>query len=176
MLSPTGQVLAANDMLRELVPAVVREMNGRLRFADAAADCFIDQALAANPRGHAKGSLVPWVAVRGRGKIPPAVVQLMPIRSGAGEPFTRAILTVSPVRPRPAPKPEVLQRVFGLSPAEARIASGLAAQQTIAGMAVGYCVSRETVRSQVKTVLAKTGTKRQLDLAVLLAGLYVPNL
>ena len=175
VLGNSGQVLAANGGLVELVPAVVREMNSRLRFVDAAADCMIEEALATNGSGHAH-SLAPWTAVRGRGEAPPAIVHLMPLRGAAGEPFARAILTITVVRPRPAPKPQVLQRLFGLSPAEARIASGLAAQRTIAAMADGYCVSRETVRSQVKTVLAKTGTKRQLDLAVLLAGLYVPNL
>jgi DNA-binding CsgD family transcriptional regulator len=176
VLGHAGQVLAANGGFVELVPVVVREMTGRLRFADASADCLIDQALAANCKGHAQGILVPWIAIRGRGDRPPAIVQLMPLRSKSGEPFARAILTITLVRPRPAPRPQVLQRLFGLSPAEARIASGLAAQQTIAAMADGYCVSRETVRSQVKTVLGKTGTKRQLDLAVLLAGLPVPNL
>ena len=64
----------------------------------------------------------------------------------------------------------LLQGLFDLSPAEARVACGIAERQTIEAIADELGVSRETVRCQLKSVLAKTGTKRQLDLALLLVG------
>jgi DNA-binding CsgD family transcriptional regulator len=37
-------------------------------------------------------------------------------------------------------------------------------------MAASYGLSRETVRTQLKSVMAKTGTSRQAELALLLSG------
>ena len=65
--------------------------------------------------------------------------------------------------------------MFGLSPAEARVASGIAGRQTLEAIARDFGISRETVRSQLKTVFAKTGAKRQLDLAVLLSCVHLPK-
>jgi len=44
-----------------------------------------------------------------------------------------------------------------------------------AGRASSPGVSRDTVRSQLKSVLAKTGPPRQVDLAALLVGAGFPR-
>lgn len=59
---------------------------------------------------------------------------------------------------------EQLQTLFGLTPAEAKIAIGLANGHTLAEMADLGDVSMNTVRSQLKQVLSKTGTGRQVEL------------
>jgi DNA-binding CsgD family transcriptional regulator len=61
--------------------------------------------------------------------------------------------------------------LFDLSPSEARIARDLTRGQTIKEIAEAAGTSPETVRSQVKSVMAKTGTNRQAEIAALLAGL-----
>lgn len=66
---------------------------------------------------------------------------------------------------------ETLRMLFGLTPAEARLALALLDGQSLAEAADLYCVGRETVRSQVKSILQKTGTRRQAELVRLLAGL-----
>jgi DNA-binding CsgD family transcriptional regulator len=53
---------------------------------------------------------------------------------------------------------------------EAKVARAIAGLQTIEGIADSLRLSRETVRTQLKSVLAKTGLSRQADLAALLAG------
>jgi DNA-binding CsgD family transcriptional regulator len=66
------------------------------------------------------------------------------------------------------PPQEVLRTLYGLTPAECRVALLLAdghAPRKIADM-VG--VTDNTVRSQIKSIFAKTGVKRQAELIRLL--------
>ena len=54
-----------------------------------------------------------------------------------------------------------MRELFRLTPTEARIAHALAHGKSIAEIASAHRASRETVRKQLKTVFAKTGTNRQ---------------
>lgn len=75
-----------------------------------------------------------------------------------------AILFVSdPARPLETP-PELLQRLFGLTPAEAQVAALLAAGHSLQAIAEQQSVAVGTVRSQLKTIFSKTGTNRQGEL------------
>lgn len=66
---------------------------------------------------------------------------------------------------------EILQSAYGLSPAESRLALLLLAGRSMTEAADVNNVSRETVRSQLKSVFLKTGTRRQGELISLLGGL-----
>lgn len=57
-----------------------------------------------------------------------------------------------------------LQQLYGLTPAEARLASRLAAGEPLDAAAAGLGVARETVRSQLRAIFQKTGTRRQGEL------------
>lgn len=61
-----------------------------------------------------------------------------------------------------------LERLFALSPAEARLATRLADGEGLEEAAVALGVSRNTARSQLQSVFAKTGINRQGDLVRLL--------
>lgn len=61
-----------------------------------------------------------------------------------------------------------LQQLFELTPAEARIAAGLAEGWATDTLAVELGVQRNTVQSHVKRLLEKTGTSRQSQLVGLL--------
>jgi DNA-binding CsgD family transcriptional regulator len=173
VVSRSGSLLAANRLFAELVPHTVRKLDGRVRLADEAADRFVENLLA-QPHRHSTTGSVRTVPIRGPGGKPTAILQVIPLNNSGGEVHAdAAILAIRPVRPPAVPTPSILQRLFDLSPAEARVASALAARRTIAAIAKDFGVSRETVRSQTKTVFVKTGVKRQLDLAVLLSGLLL---
>jgi DNA-binding CsgD family transcriptional regulator len=103
---------------------------------------------------------------------PPYIVHVVPVRRAANDVFynASAVLVVTPVVPAQVATAEVLQGLFDLTPAEARVARSIAELQTIESIAATLGVSRETVRTQLKAVLSKTGTGRQGDLAALLAG------
>lgn len=62
------------------------------------------------------------------------------------------------------PAPELLARVFGFTPAEARLAAALATGQTIQDIADSWSVSRNTIKTHLRGAFAKTETSRQSDL------------
>ncbi len=57
-----------------------------------------------------------------------------------------------------------LAQLFGLTPAEALLASELASGASLEEAAASLGVSRNTVRSQLQSVFQKTGTNRQVEL------------
>jgi len=58
----------------------------------------------------------------------------------------------------------LLRSLFGLSPAEARLTHLLVTGKSLSSAASELHISRHTVRTQLKSVFAKTGTNRQPDL------------
>lgn len=84
-------------------------------------------------------------------------------------PLKRTALLVLRDPARPAMLPvEDLERLFGLSPAEARLATRLADGDVLDDAAQLLGISRNTARSQLQSVFAKTGINRQGDLVRLL--------
>jgi len=171
VLSPTGKLVAANRLFEALIPETVRTARGRPRLVDPTADRLIEDLISrsCSVRG---GSIQPIPLRLQNGKAP-TMVHFFPVPAVAGDVFEGlgAIVVVTTAQARAAPSLEMLRNLFDLSPAEARVAQCIAARRTVEAIADRSGVSRETVRSQLKSVLAKTGTKRQLDLAVLLLGL-----
>lgn len=67
--------------------------------------------------------------------------------------------------------PEVLCRLFGLTLAEARVAVAATAAGSIAELAAALSLGRNTVKTQLKQVYAKTGTRGRAELMRLVLGL-----
>jgi DNA-binding CsgD family transcriptional regulator len=108
----------------------------------------------------------------GRQALIVVVMTLPPGRTGAtasDEPF--AILVVHNPELESGPIRVVLQDAFGLTPAEARIADGLASCASIEGLSEFYGISIETVRSHLKSIFLKTERRRQSEVMALLARL-----
>jgi len=80
------------------------------------------------------------------------------------------LMIVTPVDKARVPSADLLQGLFDLTPAEARVARGIGEAQSVEAIAELIGTSRETVRTQLKAVLAKTGASRQSELVSLLAG------
>ena len=83
----------------------------------------------------------------------------------------RAILIVTRLDRSTSPSAEILTGLFDLTSAEATVASRILAGLSVNEIAVERRISRETVRSQVKKVLAKTGSQSQADFIRRLAPL-----
>lgn len=72
---------------------------------------------------------------------------------------------------------QMLQSLFGLTPAEAKIANALASGSSIEVIAASSNLSHHTVRTQLKSISQKTGTSRQGELiALVLKATAFPKL
>jgi DNA-binding CsgD family transcriptional regulator len=96
----------------------------------------------------------------------PVILRILPVHGAARTPFlgARALLSLTAVEARPGPKPALLASAFGLTPAEARLASIVAEGLNPERAADELRISKVTARNQLKAIFAKTGTHRQSEL------------
>lgn len=148
-------------------PALVDGPGGQFALADRAASKALGEALAGLRAGRVEaGASFP---VRDEGGAAAWVAHLLPIRRSAGDVFgsSFALLYFSPLAAGRPPGNALLRSLFDLTPAEARVAQGLAAGLDVEALATGGGVAVSTVRSQLRQVLQKTGCQRQADVAAL---------
>jgi len=105
------------------------------------------------------------------------VAHVIPIRLSARDIFVRcfAVLVLTPMTRPQAPPVELVQSLFDLTPAEARVARSLASGRTPKDIAIESGVSPNTVHTQLARVMAKTGCNRQADVVALLTGITLPR-
>lgn len=171
ILARSGRPLAFNSRLEQLMPEIASSHRKRLKLADAAADGLLIESMAQLARtGNAGGiRAIPVPAAEGR---PPVIVRIISAHAAPRElpADIGAILIAIPVVARKGPGADLLQALFNLTPAEARVAQAIAQRQTTGAIAADLGLSPETVRSQMKAALAKCGAARNIDLAAMLAG------
>lgn len=63
-----------------------------------------------------------------------------------------------------APRSDALRVLFGLTPAELRIAEAISSGLTVREIAERYGLAHATVRTHLRSIYAKTGTRRQPEL------------
>jgi DNA-binding CsgD family transcriptional regulator len=170
VLRGRGRMFAANRLFEALVPSLFQDRDQRVTLTDATADALFAEALSASPLAGSR--IVKSIPVAATTDRLPMVLHVIPVRGSARDIFTQAtaMLVVTPVDRGAVPAAEVLQGLFDLTPAEARVARGVAQAETLEALAAATGVNRETVRSQLKAVLSKTGVSRQQELVSLLAG------
>lgn len=98
----------------------------------------------------------------------PLVLQAMRLPAPVGRAET--ILTFSRLGETCLPEDTVLREGFGLTATEACIALSVARGHELRCIAQKRGVTLDTVRSHLRTIFAKTGTRRQAGLVLLIAG------
>lgn len=173
VLDDCGKVLAANSLIENLVNHVHWRAGDRIKLMDGQADDLLVEALARIARNDNGG--VRSFPVRDAMTDALMVGHVVPIRFSARDIFARssAVFILMPVTAPSSPPVELVMSLFDLTPAEARVARGLAAGKTVNELAGDNGVSPNTVRVQVRGVLEKTGCQRQTDVVNLLGGLSV---
>jgi DNA-binding CsgD family transcriptional regulator len=167
-----GFVLDANAAAHCIFDADIRIRLRRLWFADPQARRCLEDLFERLPSGCAELSgLFPIVV--GRTDKPPVIVNVFPVPAAARNPFVGAcvIVTLVSIEPKPRPSSSLLSKAFGLTSAEAKLASFIADGTSLEDAARELAISRETARSHLKVVFAKTDTHRQSELVALLSRL-----
>lgn len=172
VLGMRHQLIAANAQFDAMVPHVFRDTRERLVLANGAADQLLLDALM---RGAAKaGGAVQSIPLPATQERTAMVVHVLPVRGAAHDVFAaaRTILLATPVTAGPAPGRQLLEGLFDLTPAEAVVAQGIGLGRTLEEIAAAQGAARETVKTHLRRVFAKTGVHRQAELVHLLSGMW----
>ncbi|MDB5607876.1 MAG: DNA-binding transcriptional regulator, CsgD family [Bradyrhizobium sp.] len=171
-----GKVAAANSLFEHAGSQIVASAFGKVALTNARANALLSETIENLNSGEFQFG-AKSIAVPADEKNEAMVVHVIPVRRSAHDIFGPAmgILMITPLASSRALPDDLLNGLFDLSPAEIRTANGLLQGKTIDDLAAGLGLSRETIRSQVKAVFAKTGTARQSDLISLLANVRIPQ-
>ncbi|TAJ84391.1 MAG: LuxR family transcriptional regulator [Reyranella sp.] len=170
VLDRDGRALAANELVQQMTDHVRWLPRDRLALRDPIASELLQRGLANlfKPTGSSPNSFAARSATGDA-----TVVHLIPTSGQARELFDGglALLILTPVMAPDAPEAALIRGLFDLTAGEARVARDLTRGLSVAQIADAGGVTQATVRSQVKALLAKTGTSRQAEVTSLLAGL-----
>ena len=171
VLDVGGRVVAANAGAEALGDYLRWGAQNRISLRDAGANALLQAAM--RHLDDVAGAEVRSFAVRSSETLPGMIAHVVPIRGTARDLFVRcaAILVLMPVSAPSAPPADLVQSLFDLTPAEARVARGLASGDTVDDLATKGRVSANTVKTQVRAVLGKTGCRRQAEVVALLSGI-----
>ncbi|QGM96140.1 helix-turn-helix transcriptional regulator [Methylocystis parvus] len=169
ILDAEGRVLAANGLIEELTSHHVWMPKDRIALIEPAADKLLRRAIA--DLGAPVAASVRSFPSRGS-RDQPVVVHLIPVTGDARDLFGGGlgVLAITPISKPAAPDNAVVQSLFDLTAAEARVAGGLVEGLTLDQIAERHKVGINTIRTQMKSVFAKTGASRQSQLSALLAA------
>ncbi|MDE2351147.1 MAG: helix-turn-helix transcriptional regulator, partial [Alphaproteobacteria bacterium] len=168
-----GRIVYANGLAEALLSRGqgIRAVAGRLAVAGRSVSACLTSLIqaAADTAAGSAGGVGAALPIPREGRLPLTllVAPLRPARKGFGAPLPAAIIFIrDPETPTPAML--AIQGLFGLTAAEAATAGRLADGCSIEEIAAAQHVSANTVRTHLKSVYAKTGTNRQVQLAALI--------
>jgi DNA-binding CsgD family transcriptional regulator len=174
-LTSGGIVLDMNKGAAALFDADLGIRNKRFYIRDGIASQDLDRMLwdaaADDDLKLRSSSCIGNVIVVRREAKKPILIEVLPVHGAARSPFlgARFILTLRDLDAVRRSPPEVLSEIFSLTPAEAKVASMIAAGASPEEIANELNLSRETVRNQLKAIFGKTGTHRQNELVALVS-------
>jgi DNA-binding CsgD family transcriptional regulator len=173
VLDATGRATQMNLPAEDLLGADFNLVHGRPTAHDAASNRRMQRLVSFAL--HAAPGNAPTYApiVIDRDDAPWLLVEAMPVTAFGSDFFNsgRLILLLTDLRPLRRPESIHLCAAFGLTGAEAKLAARLASGGGIDVAAASLGITRETARTQLKAVFAKTNTSRQAELAALIARL-----
>ncbi len=169
-----GQIVQFNTRAKALIDDAFQLLGGRLVARHGPSDVQLQKLITASTEFAPFATLDVHspIAVKREGRRP-LIVESIPLRGACCDLFLGAatLLLLTDLEARPEPSASVLGRLFGLTAAEARLAARLAAGHSLAETAEAFGISRHTARNQLKAIAAKTGVRRQSELASLMVRL-----
>jgi DNA-binding CsgD family transcriptional regulator len=173
VIDAAGRATQMNLPAQNLLGGDFNLVRGRPAAHDPASNRRLQQLVSSALHTAPGGARAYAPVVVDRDEAPWLLVEAMPVTAFGSDLFSsgRLILLLTDLRSPLRPDSRQLCAAFGLTAAEAKLAARLASGLGIDVAAASLGVSRETARSQLKAVFAKTNTSRQAELAGLLARL-----
>lgn len=167
------KVIAANSEFEQLAPRLRLGADDQLWVSGQASAERLRSIVGRDAEQH--GGSVPFSATE-EGEHP-LIVHVLPIKREAHDIFAAGshLLIGTLVTSPAAPLAGLIEGLFDLTPAEARLARGLSQGIELSGYATDAQISIETARTHLKHIMQKTGTRRQADLMSLLAATTTLN-
>lgn len=169
LLDMEGAAVDSSDEVTALSDSIVWGANNRLILKDKNADALLYDALAS--LGELSG--IKSFAIKDESDCPAYVAHLVPISRSAHDIFAKgyALLVLNPIDMKGQPSPELLRSLFDLTAAESNVARKLAAGLSVETIAEEGGVSINTVRTQVRKIIEKTGCKKLPEVVSMISNL-----
>jgi PAS domain S-box-containing protein len=173
VMQQTGQVVLTNPLFKDFHSQFVFK-DDRIEVSDPTANEFFRQELASIDRKNRKRIVYshPVLAADGHTRL---IFHLLPMEGSFGSTLGLLIVTTLGAIGASLFDLDLVQRLFDLAPAEARVATLIGAGLSPRRAAEKLGVSVKNVRTTLQHVFTKVGVSRQSELAVLLAKLTLPN-
>ena len=173
MLGLRGQIIAANKLFEAAIGNSVLDFSDRIRAADKRADAHLALSIDRLLQNQSGSSL----AIPDINTGLSAAMHLLPISGEALDVFQRSsgLAILAKIESSTLPNADLLEALFDLTPAEAKLARKIAASKTIKQISVEQNISVETVRWHLKNLMQKTGQSRQSDLLQLVKAQAHPK-
>lgn len=170
LIDRDGQVVGLNDAARDCLGSGLQIRHRRLTTANPAMQRALMQLIERGCDGDGAHGCSDEQVVIARPNARPLILRTIRLDGGVDSPFhpASAIVTVLDAGRVSVPTESQLERAFGLSCGEARLAIFLAAGEMLENAASLCGISYETARKRVKTVFEKTDTRRQSELVALI--------
>ncbi len=175
LLNERGKVILANQRANEIFTngTAVSLRDGRLQAWDSDAQASLLKAVAdlGKPIGQLRAGVTQISLRRSDGR-PPLIAIFSPTQSNTtariGEVEPTVYLHLVEPRLEKEVDSSIAEKMFNFTPAETRLASLLASGATLESAAQELFVSKNTLRTHLQRIMAKTGCNRQAELTVLL--------
>ncbi|KQZ15246.1 MULTISPECIES: helix-turn-helix transcriptional regulator [unclassified Mesorhizobium] len=169
VLQKSGKVLATNILFDAAASLFLPRAFGRVALADAAAETLFRNAVEASaPHDRPVVRSIPVAASE---TTQACVVHILPLCRSAHDIFSSGDMLIAATAVGAhlqVPQASILTGLFDFSPAEVKLAIGLASGASVNDAAVQNGITVKTARTYLERLFAKTGTHRQSDLVALL--------
>lgn len=181
LLDTGGRIMFANRAAEEVLGArdgltvQDKELFGaRVSDTTSLRRAIADAVATSGGEGTGAGGLVLLGRPSGRSALRVLVAPVPRRHVPMGSARAAACVFITDPERSPVPAGAHVQRVFGLSAAETRVAMALLDGENVDLLAERLCISRNTARTHLRRLFAKTATSRQADLVRVLLGAHPP--
>ena len=172
LLNRAGEVIKANQAAERLFVDDLKISSKRLSTGNPDVTAALDRALQRLLWNRNTAALSEPIALPRTGKRP-ILAYLLKLSAMTRNAFSdgQAIIVLADLEKRWRPPETILRTSFGLTIAEAKLASAIASGSSLEGVADELGITKQTSRNHLKSIFHKVGVHRQAELVSIFARL-----